>query len=57
MACLPFLGQGEQDFDLCMDVNLRSFMSLMERCRKLGEVRATFGVEPHPCGIRSLAAL
>jgi nucleoside-diphosphate-sugar epimerase len=29
-------GQGESEFDLCMNVNLRGFMNLIERCRKVG---------------------
>eukprot|EP00039_Didymoeca_costata_P024225 m.9675 g.9675 ORF g.9675 m.9675 type:complete len:631 (+) comp4112_c0_seq2:149-2041(+) len=35
-------GQGEQDFDLCLDVNLKSFMALLEQCRKVGQVSLLF---------------
>ena len=30
-------GQGEADFELCVSVNLQSFMALLERCRLLAE--------------------
>jgi len=29
-------GQGEEDFDLVMNTNLKGFMALMERARKVG---------------------
>eukprot|EP00035_Acanthoeca_spectabilis_P039178 m.59724 g.59724 ORF g.59724 m.59724 type:complete len:641 (+) comp9476_c0_seq1:16-1938(+) len=41
-------GHGEQDFELCMAVNLQSFMALLEQCRAVGggdpskRVRVTF---------------